>query len=791
MYKIFLIALVWLALPALADTTQPAGTSLADKARSLAVLADSAQAQGVFMPEGLYPAVCRALSANDNDSAAELSGFDQALGNYRDILNLLMATPALAGTARILPGRGAMVAGGTVSIAQTWTPGEALGPGAAILVALHWMDPWGLQANDASAPDYVSVDAGSVKFTASTVDRQGVFGGRYADAPMPVFELQGNLAAGQTVTVHYRKLRLPGRAAARFPLPLYVRLTAGGPFIPVPPGSIAIGAAPLARLAVFAPAIVKTGAAFSVSIKMTDRFGDPATGDLPPLDVLVDGTVRTRVAAGTDPSPNITLTLAAGTHQISVSSAGGGLSGSAAVQAEDNPPYQVRWVDLHIHSNLSDALQSPAEIQDRLSGTLDDFFVIDHDNEMTGADWLHRPQQALDGFEWSAGLRSGGHYLVLSSTPFTLQASPRLEYPHLADLVTGIRGPDKLMVALPEIPGDARLVDPAVTRLVEIKAGSGTFEWLGNRFAQRGYRVGFTGSSTAHNHQMGPPSSTGRTAVMVLPGESLFDALRARRTWVTSGPRIFVAVRVNGSVPGSRAAAATVRDIEGHVIGTAGIARVDLIRDGKLIASKDFTADTTASTVKVSFYSSSAPVAGDDDLPRNGREWIGFVKADGATMSAVDGSAFHNPVRQAVAINPGDSSRVDFITWTRGQPSSFTFDVAGATGETMLDMSLKSGHEDNDEIPRDRAPAVIPALRLAIPWTALQHGVVTRQYDVDGYSDRVTFELVKKQVPATQDFKFTDDRPWRQGDYYYVRVTQVDDGMAWSSPVWVGGFDAH
>jgi hypothetical protein len=27
-----------------------------------------------------------------------------------------------------------------------------------------------------------------------------------------------------------------------------------------------------------------------------------------------------------------------------------------------------------------------------------------------------------------------------------------------------------------------------------------------------------------------------------------------------------------------------------------------------------------------------------------------------------------------------------------------------------------------------------------------------------------------------------------QGDNYYVRVTQLDGAMAWSSPIWVGGY---
>ena len=33
-------------------------------------------------------------------------------------------------------------------------------------------------------------------------------------------------------------------------------------------------------------------------------------------------------------------------------------------------------------------------------------------------------------------------------------------------------------------------------------------------------------------------------------------------------------------------------------------------------------------------------------------------------------------------------------------------------------------------------------------------------------------------------FVITDAEPLAEGCYYYVRVTQVDGEMAWSSPVW-------
>ena len=36
-----------------------------------------------------------------------------------------------------------------------------------------------------------------------------------------------------------------------------------------------------------------------------------------------------------------------------------------------------------------------------------------------------------------------------------------------------------------------------------------------------------------------------------------------------------------------------------------------------------------------------------------------------------------------------------------------------------------------------------------------------------------------------------DDKDARQGDYYYVRVRQANDAMAWSSPIWVGGYPSR
>jgi hypothetical protein len=57
---------------------------------------------------------------------------------------------------------------------------------------------------------------------------------------------------------------------------------------------------------------------------------------------------------------------------------------------------------------------------------------------------------------------------------------------------------------------------------------------------------------------------------------------------------------------------------------------------------------------------------------------------------------------------------------------------------------------------------------------------------MERFVDRVTLEVIDPDAYLDPDFEFTDLEDARPGDYYCVRVTQLDSGRAWSSPFWVG-----
>jgi hypothetical protein len=63
---------------------------------------------------------------------------------------------------------------------------------------------------------------------------------------------------------------------------------------------------------------------------------------------------------------------------------------------------------------------------------------------------------------------------------------------------------------------------------------------------------------------------------------------------------------------------------------------------------------------------------------------------------------------------------------------------------------------------------------------------VVREQRLGRHTDSVSLQLVPSDAALDQEFEYTDRATPKSGDYYYVRVRQVDGAMAWSSPWWVG-----
>ena len=49
----------------------------------------------------------------------------------------------------------------------------------------------------------------------------------------------------------------------------------------------------------------------------------------------------------------------------------------------------------------------------------------------------------------------------------------------------------------------------------------------------------------------------------------------------------------------------------------------------------------------------------------------------------------------------------------------------------------------------------------------------------------IEFELVNAQAPMDIEFDFEDRDAPEPGDYYYLRMEQLDTNKGWASPVWI------
>jgi hypothetical protein len=350
--------------------------------------------------------------------------------------------------------------------------------------------------------------------------------------------------------------------------------------------------------------------------------------------------------------------------------------------------------------------------------------------------------------------------------------------------LSGTVAGSELNVALPFVPTDERTLAGNGVQLVQIVAGDSQYEWFANRLLSSGFRVGFSGGRFSPLTPTGLALREGLTAA--LSGDE--GGLVRGATYATTGARMVVQTNVNDAEPGSRVKINKARRISGWVQGTGPIDRIELIRNGEVIRTQAVAADPASKVVKISMFSDSKPIRGQRDFPRNGREWIGFVRTPTTELALAGTPGFRNTERQAAAQN--GSNRVDFITWTHGGWSSLmvSLDEAGAEDE-VLEVSFRQGFEDQDITPNLRQPSEISANRQMIPLFDLGEGAVVRTLQQSGYEDRVRLERVNPESPSYVEFSFSDASPFAEEDYYYVKIHQLDDHVAWTSPVFVGGFD--
>ena len=720
-----------------------------------------------------------------------------------------------------------------VTIRQTYTTGSReIQTGGGFMVARHFMPNYGVwQTRDPDADNYLSISSSNprVSFATDTAPMSGMHGGFRGQAPTLVFRVAtGTLTSGDTVTITYgdtsagsRGFLMADFSSDRMPLPLYLSFTEDEPFLTLPIQPIRVTGTSLAGIHGFAPSVVAPEEPFTLSVRAEDAYFNRAKGGHPALRIRHGDRVLAEVPASREPITLVKdLQLSEpGAYHLTIESRNGRLGGEVnPILVTAEPRDRIYWGDTHGHSGFAEGIGTPERFMTwaRDDARLDYVTHSEHDIWMDDHEWevLRDNVQrysvegefiAYLGYEWTVSNLQGGHHNVLFRTPTDRERIPAQFYPTLSRLYGGLRAvaetTDVVVIPHAHQAGDYRQNDPELEPLVEIMSQHGNFEWFGRMYLNHGHQVGFIAASDNHLSQPGytaPKNGSlaqrGGLGAILAPEkttDAIFDSMKALRAYATTGDRMILDVSLNGTGMGQRAPFAEARTIRGRVIGTAPIESITVIRNDEVLWSGDYLTDKQEKlpadqTLLLSFASDSSPYQPGDN-PRGWRHWRGSLTVENATLEGFRGRDFHNHLLQSATVDPDNANRIHFSTLSRGDTSSIELQLSAVKRATSIRIELEDTRETGGAPPVYRAAQPVPGASVTLPVREMVAGRLERGVAAGDYTDRIILRREISNGPRDLSFEVTDSSA-RQGDYYFVRVRQANDAMAWSSPIWVGGY---
>lgn len=514
---------------------------------------------------------------------------------------MLKITPERFGSVKLMP-EGEFAAGSCQSFEYTYTAGTyGIDDTGGIKVIFRLAnDQSRIQFDDPKAPGYTTVELPSHVEADLSYDPRGHKRPWYK--VLQVRLVKGNLQKGDTITIRFGDHRLgsPGLRMQtfcqnEFEFRTLVDIFSNQNYLPLPssPRIKVIPGSPCNWIAVL-PTLIHTGNTFRLCLKCEDKWGNPSDQmDCPvfltasiPVDGLPEKVVFrpgqfTEVIDGLHVQDDDTLVISL--HD----SDGALLTTSNPMLTEENAQHVHFWGDLHGQSSETVGTN---EARDYFTFARDLAFldITGHqgnDFQITDTFWKHLDQLAaefhqsehfvtLPGYEWSGNTGLGGdRNIYFLSEGATIYRSSHALVPDEPDEDPDCYCVDILFDALVKtsVPTVAfahvggRYADLSaghdgrIEQSVEIHSAWGTFEWILHQAFELGHRVGVVSHSDDHKCRPGashPGASMfgaygGLTCYLMpeLTREALFEAIRRRHHYCTTGTRVYLDVRARFDNP--------------------------------------------------------------------------------------------------------------------------------------------------------------------------------------------------------------------------------------------------
>jgi Protein of unknown function (DUF3604) len=641
---------------------------------------------------------------------------------------------------------------------------------------------------------------------------------------------RGYLRAGDTLTIRLgdrRKgspgLRLQTNVENKVELRTAVDVFATYEFCELPEQpAFDLVAGPATKWKAILPSLAVTGEPFRLAIVAEDIWGNPtedAAGTLTlepsmPVRGLPD---RVTIKKGDGPRVIENLVVAqAGDLDLKVTADGHVLAQANPLRVETAAPIRRYWADLHGQSGETIGMGTAEEyfryardkaFIDMVGHQGNDFQITDgfwkELNELTAR--FDQPGKfvCLPGYEWSGNTGMGGDRNVFfrhegrtirRSSHILVEGETSSEAVYTADkLFEALNGENCRVIA--HVGGryaDVKYAhDGRIERCVEVHSTWGTFEWILHDALQKGYRVGVVCHSDDHKGRPGA-TTPGASSFGALGGlscyfmpeltrDALFEALRKRWHYGTTGTRLFLDLRGSfeqdvtgfsedpqlGPAQESTVREAVMGDIirpgnvpmklSVEVLGTAPLERVDVLHGTQVVRSaRPFGAGDLGRRVRILWQGA--------EYRGRGREtvWQGKLTITGNRIARFAPVNFLNPERKILEVTPGAS-----LSWT----SVTTGNLAG------IDLWLDEAQTGHLQIETNIVSGEVELGQLADG---------TAEFDGGGLGRKISIY----RLPEADWSRRLTLEHWaaRSGDGdlpVYVRVTQADGHQAWSSPIYL------
>jgi hypothetical protein len=484
----------------------------------------------------------------------------------------------------------------------------------------------------------------------------------------------------------------------------------------------------------------------------------------------------------------------------SVFASAGGLEGrSNPVTCHAEPPRLKRyWGDLHAQTETTIGTGSDEEYFrfGREVARLDFMSHQGNDFQVTDESWrglqrtvrrFHQDGRfvVFPGYEWSANTFAGGDRNVIyrredqpifRSSHWQVPAVPEDErspaHPAsvLFDRLHEHVGAENAVVAA-HVGGryaDVRQYhDGDLCRLVEVASCWGVFEWLLWDALEAGHVVGVVCNSDGHKGRPGAEGpgagefgiAGGLTCVLApeLTRDAIFEALRERRCYGTTGPRIDLSLQIDGEPMGG------VLETDGEATATASVEASGPVESLVLLRGREPVAmarppafDDVASSRRIRVRWQGARIRG------RGRRvtWSGVIRIEGTRIEEARTFAF--------------DSAVDGITEVTDHEVRFRSHTTGDADGVDLWLEQSQRGQIVFESPVGRCRAALDELAAERSWCFA------------GVDTQATIQRFPEQVgERALRLSATLSPPADRRTPYLAKVTQVDGHMAWSSPVYL------